>query len=44
MGAGDLVGETGVHMQGVVGASVAGVCARGVPLCLGGVTTRLHVV
>jgi len=44
MGAGDLVGETGVRMRGVVGSSVAGVCARGVPLRLGGVTTRLRVV
>jgi hypothetical protein len=44
MGAGDLVGEMRVRVWGMVGASVAGVCAQGVPLHLGRVTMRLCVV
>jgi hypothetical protein len=44
VGAGYLVGEKGVWARGVVGASVARVRAWGIPLLLGGVTTRLRVV
>jgi hypothetical protein len=44
MGVGDLVSETGVRVRGVVGTSIAGVCAWGVPLRLGRVTMWLRVM
>ena len=44
MGVGNLVGEMGVRARSVVGTSIAGVRAQGVPLHLGGVTAQLGVV
>ena len=44
MGVGTVVGETGMHAQGMMGTSVAGVCAwgvMGVPMACGQVTTSL---
>ena len=44
MGVVCLVSEKEVWAWGMVGASVARVCAWGVPLLLGGVTMQLHAV
>ena len=43
MGTGHLVGEIGACTQGVVGASVVGVCAQGAMSCIGGVTVCLGI-
>ena len=44
MGMGHLVGEMGVHMQGVVGASIVGVHAWGAMSCFGRVTVCLGIM
>ena len=41
---GHLVGEMGVHMQGVVGASIVGVHAWGAMSCFGRVTVCLGIM